>query len=95
MGGFQMTLLWAILSKKNMKTELSSQNYVDPAYSQLKIWNIFWFYTISKKALHRPAVRECPPTYNKRQPKGCNKHTPVTYTYIHTHIYIYYMAILV
>ncbi len=74
---FQMMLLWAFSSKNNVKTELSSQNYVDPAYFQLKISNIFGLHMTSKKALHRPAVRpavlEYPPTYNKRQPKGCNK----------------------
>ncbi len=44
MSDFQMVLLWTILSKKSIKIELSSQNYVDPAYFRNKIWNIFGLY---------------------------------------------------
>ncbi len=73
MGDSQMMLPWTILRKKSIKTELSSQNYVDPAYSRNKIWNIFGLHGDPWGAWQRPAGRTAgrtrdPQIHNKRQP---------------------------
>ncbi len=53
-----MTLLWTILSKKSIKTELSSQNYVDPEI-KFRIFLDFMA-TPGERDNGRPAVHVIP-----------------------------------
>ena len=62
--------------KNIIEIELSVQKYVDPC---IFVFNLEIFFDHLEPGLPagrtytRPAVLEMPPTYNKRQPKGCNK----------------------